>query len=246
MAETVWTDDELRASIAAYLEIMDADCRGVSISPTATFRRLQAGPLSARSEGAIGRRMSNLSAVFAADGLPVARRFRGSLGHVGANVTRRILALHADLVAGDNRSITTDSATLNARTRMLRGKQQAPPVGAQKPTTSTATLQVYYRAPAVCAWVLDRSNGACEACGAAAPFSKDSGEPYLEVHHVVHLAQGGSDTPDNTIATCPNCHRRLHHSTDRDAYREEVWERCLFLVRSRSSKGNVDDDAGAH
>jgi 5-methylcytosine-specific restriction protein A len=34
--------------------------------------------------------------------------------------------------------------------------------------------------------------------------------PYLESHHVVHLAQGGPDSIDNAIALCPNCHRKMH------------------------------------
>lgn len=35
--------------------------------------------------------------------------------------------------------------------------------------------------------------------------------PYLEVHHIIFLAQGGDDTVDNAEALCPNCHRRKHY-----------------------------------
>ncbi|MFM5358466.1 HNH endonuclease [Aeromonas veronii] len=36
------------------------------------------------------------------------------------------------------------------------------------------------------------------------------GTPYLEVHHKEKLADGGEDTLENTIALCPNCHRKFH------------------------------------
>ena len=42
------------------------------------------------------------------------------------------------------------------------------------------------------------------------PFSRADGDPYLETHHVVWLAQGGSDTVENTVALCSNCHRKMH------------------------------------
>ena len=39
---------------------------------------------------------------------------------------------------------------------------------------------------------------------------KDS-SPYLEVHHIHLLAEGGDDSVDNARALCPNCHRKAHH-----------------------------------
>lgn len=68
------------------------------------------------------------------------------------------------------------------------------------------------RNPAVVANVLIRANGKCESCGNHAPFVKlKSGQPYLEVHHKVRLADDGEDTVENAIAVCPNCHRYLHY-----------------------------------
>jgi 5-methylcytosine-specific restriction protein A len=54
------------------------------------------------------------------------------------------------------------------------------------------------------------ANGVCQLCEEKAPFLKKSGEPYLETHHIVWLAKGGEDTIDNTVALCPNCHRKMH------------------------------------
>lgn len=44
-----------------------------------------------------------------------------------------------------------------------------------------------------------------------APFlRKKDNSPYLEVHHIITLANGVDDTVENAIAVCPNCHRELH------------------------------------
>ena len=37
-----------------------------------------------------------------------------------------------------------------------------------------------------------------------------SGRPYLESHHVITLADNGPDAIYNTVAICPNCHRKMH------------------------------------
>ena len=37
-----------------------------------------------------------------------------------------------------------------------------------------------------------------------------NGRPYLESHHVITLAENGPDAIYNTVAICPNCHRRIH------------------------------------
>ena len=60
------------------------------------------------------------------------------------------------------------------------------------PEKKFAIATVYDRSPHVAAQVLARANGCCEWCGTKAPFIRASdGTPYLEVHHVVHLADGG-------------------------------------------------------
>jgi 5-methylcytosine-specific restriction protein A len=41
------------------------------------------------------------------------------------------------------------------------------------------------------------------------------------------LASGGPDTPENTAALCPNCHRSLHYGSDRDALTADLIARIL-------------------
>ena len=81
----------------------------------------------------------------------------------------------------------------------------------KKPRTLTVLTQVFSRNPDVVVAALERAQGVCEECGLPAPFVRASdGSPYLEVHHVVRLADGGDDSVENALAVCPNCHRKLH------------------------------------
>ncbi len=62
----------------------------------------------------------------------------------------------------------------------------------------------------------ERSKGICDLCGKEAPFKEKNGRPYLESHHVITLADGGPDGIYNTVAICPNCHRRIHVLKNRE------------------------------
>lgn len=60
------------------------------------------------------------------------------------------------------------------------------------------------------AYTRQRANGVCDLCGCDAPFEDSNGVPYLESHHVIMLSDGGPDVIYNTVALCPNCHRKMH------------------------------------
>lgn len=80
------------------------------------------------------------------------------------------------------------------------------------PASITVTTRVFVRNPDVVAETLVRANGKCEECFSDAPFfRRKDGSPYLEVHHRVQLAAGGDDSVENSVALCPNCHRRSHY-----------------------------------
>ena len=81
----------------------------------------------------------------------------------------------------------------------------------KKPLSIEVKSIQYKRNPDVVVEVLNRANGICEKCKKKAPFlRKKDNSPYLEVHHIITLANGGDDTVENAIAVCPNCHRELH------------------------------------
>jgi 5-methylcytosine-specific restriction endonuclease McrA len=69
----------------------------------------------------------------------------------------------------------------------------------------------FQRNPDVIAETLFNAKGLCGDCNRAAPFHRASdGTPFLEVHHKIQLSKGGEDSVENTIALCPNCHRKAH------------------------------------
>lgn len=83
-------------------------------------------------------------------------------------------------------------------------------------------MVVRKRAAAIKKYALVRANGFCEACDELAPFVKVNMEPFLEVHHLTRLSDGGIDKPKNVAAICPNCHRRVHYSKDGKEYNDKL------------------------
>jgi hypothetical protein len=123
---------------------------------------------------------------------------------------------------------TDDPVALAASVLALRRKLKGRPAPTAPPSGSPGGRQVvgqtvrYVRDPNVIVWVLEAAAGRCEVCDQPAPFAREDGSSYLEVHHVRPLAEGGPDTPDNAVAACPNCHRRLHYGSGRGEVRGEV------------------------
>lgn len=74
----------------------------------------------------------------------------------------------------------------------------------------TAKVTQHQRSPWVAEHAKRRSKGRCDLCQDAAPFNKKDGTPYLETHHIEWLVHEGADTVENTVALCPNCHRKMH------------------------------------
>ena len=95
------------------------------------------------------------------------------------------------------------------------------------------TSNTYARNEYVAEYARRRAAGKCELCEQPAPFRRRNGEPYLESHHVKWLARGGSDTVDNTVALCPNCHRVMHILD-----RKEDRKRLLKKLESGASRSD--------
>lgn len=89
----------------------------------------------------------------------------------------------------------------------LRKRVQSAPKIPGSQRTKTVAFQ---RNPYVCELAQRRANGVCQLCQQPAPFSRKDHSPYLEVHHVIWLSAGGEDSLSNTVALCPNCHRKMH------------------------------------
>ncbi len=99
-----------------------------------------------------------------------------------------------------------------ARLRTTAERRQRLARAPVKPRQVTVQKIVFSRNADVVVEVHRRAEGKCESCGSNAPFFKAStGEPYLEVHHIIQLANGGDDTIEKALALCPNCHRQAHY-----------------------------------
>lgn len=83
-----------------------------------------------------------------------------------------------------------------------------------KPTYRKTAGKTYIRDPYVAELAKRKSHGICQLCGKPAPFKDKDGKPYLESHHIIWLSDGGEDSIANTIALCPNCHRKMHVIND--------------------------------
>ena len=103
-----------------------------------------------------------------------------------------------------------DSAFDNTVRSLLGNKKK--PKGNKSPKQKSIKTQAYERDPKVAAYALQKAKGHCGDCKKSAPFTcLATGKPFLEVHHIRTLKDGGSDTTDNVIALCPNCHRKRHY-----------------------------------
>ncbi|WP_429768681.1 HNH endonuclease [Acinetobacter towneri] len=71
-------------------------------------------------------------------------------------------------------------------------------------------VKQYVRSAYVVEYAKRLAKGVCQLCDQPTPFHDKKGIPYLETHHIVWLARGGEDTISNTVALCPNCHKRMH------------------------------------
>jgi 5-methylcytosine-specific restriction endonuclease McrA len=136
---------------------------------------------------------------------------------------------------------TSDAEELARRTaNLLTAGPVARPAGVAHPRAVARPSLQYQRDPAVRAFVLQVADGTCELCHDPAPFTGVDGLPYLEVHHVQHLADGGPDTVENAVALCPNCHRLVHVARERAASVEKLHD---IASRRANVTGTADPRA---
>ena len=115
---------------------------------------------------------------------------------------------HFNVFANYNRQLESEvEASSNLNEEERRKKIREYPVIPEQIYINTI---VFKRNPHIIAERLYLAKGKCDKCDQPAPFKKRNGEPYLEVHHIILLSEGGEDILKNTIALCPNCHREKH------------------------------------
>ncbi len=90
------------------------------------------------------------------------------------------------------------------------------------PGRKTTTVPTYERDRRVTELAKMMAKGKCRLCRKRGPFQDRVLElPFLAAHHVKRLSAGGRDSIDNTVALCPNCHRKMHLA-DKDDVKDDV------------------------
>lgn len=202
-----WSEDELRASVIAYLEMQQLDQKGINFTKKKYYEELS--KKFDRSIKAFEYRMQNISYVMSLlgrDWLPGLKPAK----NVGANAVTQIKRL----ISENESKPEPPLAAFEATTQENAEKAQLPfPNGSKNPKVFITSITQYQRDASIKTWVLKEANGTCECCRQPAPFNGVDGLPYLEIHHVRMLAENGTDTTTNTVAVCPNCHRELHYGS---------------------------------
>jgi 5-methylcytosine-specific restriction enzyme A len=222
-----WTDIEYEECVKAYLGMLEEEQKGKPYKKSDVNNKLRLGALKVRSKASIEYRMQNISAVLQELCLPWINGYKPAInvGIEGRKVVKRFLAMHG-AYNPMNYTPTADANELDQKVQKIRKtiSTSCIPEGQIQPQRHIGTTLSYARDPLVKAWILENANGICESCGSPAPFFNSYNEPFLEVHHVKILADGGKDTICNAIAVCPNCHRRYHHSKDKNIETDNLYK----------------------
>ncbi|SEN69198.1 HNH endonuclease [Nitrosomonas marina] len=204
-----WSEEELRASVEAYVDMHRKEAKGEPFIKKNYYAQLS--EKFGRTAKSYEYRMQNISYVYSLQG----RRWVNGLKparNVGANVIQVLERLISET---EGQKLTASAEFAAVVEKLKKVTPKAPPVGNIKPANVQTTVTEYARDPAVVAWVLSEAEGICECCDNPAPFKREDGSPFLEVHHVLRLADGGEDTIKNAVALCPNCHRELHYGAEK-------------------------------
>jgi 5-methylcytosine-specific restriction protein A len=223
MAEN-WSEDELEAAVRAYVDMRDRAERGERVVKSAVYQGLR--ERFGRSAKSYEYRMQNISYVYALLG----RRWVEGLKpakNVGTNVITTLERAIAKVEEQSGEPIAQFEHEVEALRKSI---PREAPTGNTAPAKIVSASTQFARDPRVVAWVLNAANGKCECCCKDAPFARIDGSPYLEVHHLKRLADGGTDRVSNAIALCPNCHRELHFGIRRSDLLAQTYERVPRLI----------------
>ncbi len=103
------------------------------------------------------------------------------------------------------------------------GWTESSEIGNVLPSIKYCTIKRHDRIPTVSAIAKLRANFRCEIqeCNYK-PFIGLYNIPYVEVHHIKRLADGGEDTLKNIVCLCPNHHREIHFGENKEKILETL------------------------
>jgi 5-methylcytosine-specific restriction protein A len=134
------------------------------------------------------------------------------------------------LLTAEQARVIEDSHARKARQLSTEKLKALAEKAKKKPAIRITQTTAFVRDAAVAEYAKRLAKGLCDLCEMPAPFKNKQNEAYLECHHIVWLAKGGEDTIANTVALCPNCHRKLHvlnRKVDKETLSKRAAEREL-------------------
>ena len=230
-SQNSWSNEELRASVEGYIKMLNMQRTGEPFNKTGIYRTLALK--TGRSLKSIEYRMQNISFALQLSGRSTVTGLAPAR-NVGTHVLEKI----EDILSEIEGRLPDPVIKFNAEVEKLKLRpEKVIPQGTRSPLRKEITSNGYVRSPEVVAWVLSYANGKCEACGKNGPFITNNDDFFLEVHHVRFLSEGGADTIENAVASCPNCHRSFHHSKDKMKLTEQLYKNVKRLVNA--AEGNI-------
>lgn len=184
----------------------------------------------AKGNAAIYNHHTNHKSLLLFEAMPKGQvRFSGEMAYVGHHIEtrpdrekklRQAIVFHLEQLPDTTRKEPSALVVQEARpsydqktSKLDDLRQKALLTAPSQATMAERLVSIRMRSAAIKTYALTRANGVCEGCAAPAPFESKRG-PFLEVHHVDRLADGGPDHPSSVIALCPNCHRKAHYAKD--------------------------------
>ena len=103
--------------------------------------------------------------------------------------------------------------------------------------------------PGIAKAALLNVNHTCEYDSSHKTFiSSSTGNSYVEVHHLVPMEKQADydvslDVPENIVALCPNCHRKIHLASkvEKDPMLEKFLGQRMHTLASRGILITLDD-----
>jgi 5-methylcytosine-specific restriction protein A len=218
-----WSEEELRASVVAYIDMHQSETQGKAITKKDYYTKL--ATKFGRTLKSYEYRMQNISYVYSLQGRQWVSGLKPAR-NVGANVLQTLEQLISEI---EGLQLGASAKFDAAVEKLKKSPPKTVPVGNKRPSKTPSVVTQFARDPKVVTWILAEAAGICECCSKPAPFTREDGSPFLEVHHILRLADGGEDTVNNAVALCPNCHRELHYGTEKSELAARIRRSVLRL-----------------
>ena len=220
-----WSNIELTDSINAYLRMQNLLNSNQKIVKKDFYRELSSK--HDRTIKAFEYRMQNISYVLSLHGREWIKGLRPA-ENVGTNVIKQIEKILSQIEKRPPEQKIIFESEVQA---FLKKNPVEIPTGITNPKKKETISFTYERSAKNKAWILYNSKGICENCLKPAPFKTKNSIFYLEVHHVKRLSDGGSDTIQNTVALCPNCHKEIHYGLNSKLLINSLYNSLPRLVK---------------